>query len=151
MTLYGASSAIGVGLDYLYGADHAKIMMLLILMIVMDWVSGIASSIKNKMYRSQWGIQGVLRTLFILMFPAAAALMDNMVGTPGFIFYAITTGLIYHTFNSVVANIARSGWDKWIPKQILNMLQSEIEAKNKRYEKQTKEKNTIENETENNL
>lgn len=140
ITIYGISSAVGVGLDFMYGENHAQVMMLLIILIVMDWLSGIACSIKHQTYQSQWGIQGILRTVMILMFPSAAAMLDSMIGTPGFIFYAMTTGLMYHTLNSIIANIARAGWEKWIPSQILKMLATEIEAKNKRYERQSKEK-----------
>ncbi|WDI05089.1 phage holin family protein (plasmid) [Paenibacillus urinalis] len=128
--------------ETVYGGGEERKFMIAIyaFFIFMDWISGIAASKKDGSYSSEYGINGVLRTLFILCFPAAANMLDYVLNTPGVIFYFVTTGLIFHTFNSLTANSVRAGWEKWIPNSIINFVQSEIENKSNRSSKNTEEK-----------
>jgi toxin secretion/phage lysis holin len=131
-------TAVGVGImlapyiDFFYGADRQRIFYALIIVIFLDWLSGIRASIKDKTYSSEYGINGVFRTLFILFFPALANLLDQAMNTPGFLFYGVSFGLIYHTWDSVTANSIRAGWGKYIPKSVIDFVSSELEAKSKR-------------------
>jgi phage-related holin len=117
---------------FFYGTGRTDVMAALAIVTLLDWITGIAASIKDKTYTSQYGISGILRTLVVFMFPAMANFLDNAFGTPGFLFYGVTFGLIYHTWQSMTANAARTGWNKFIPKQILDFVGSEIEAKARR-------------------
>ncbi len=111
------------------GEDRRLLIGVYAFFIFMDWVSGIAASKKDGSYSSEYGINGMLRTLFILCFPAAANMLDYILHTPGVVFYFVTSGLIFHTFNSMTANSVRAGWEKWIPNNVIQFVRSEIENK----------------------
>jgi phage-related holin len=122
-------ATLGPIITKIYGKDHTYIMILFFAIIIHDWVTGIAASIKDKTYSSEYGIRGVFRTLYISTYPALGNLIDIVLGTPGFMFHAITFGLIYHYWKSGVANAVRAGLDKWIPDSVINLVESEIKAK----------------------
>ncbi|WP_138755131.1 phage holin family protein [Paenibacillus sinopodophylli] len=127
--------AAGVGavaapwIDLIYGEGRFIPISLLLTAIVMDWITGIAASLRDETYSSEYGRHGILRTIFILAFPFLANLLDMMLGTPGLLFYAITLGLVYHTWQSLTANAYRAGWGKWIPDTIIKHIESELKAK----------------------
>ncbi|QHW35861.1 phage holin family protein (plasmid) [Paenibacillus rhizovicinus] len=129
-----AGAAIGSFAETIYGTgeDRMSLIGIYAFFIFMDWISGIAASRKDGTYASEYGINGILRTIFILCFPAAANMLDFVFHTPGVFFYGVTSGLIFHTWNSLTANSVRAGWEKWIPKAIINSVQSEIKAKQTR-------------------
>jgi toxin secretion/phage lysis holin len=116
-------------LELIYGKDHTLVVLLLILIIIHDWIMGIAASIKDKTYSSEYGIKGIFRTIYICLYPALGNFVDYVLGTPGFLFHAITFGLCYHYWKSGVANAARAGLDKWIPEHLIKLVESEIQAK----------------------
>lgn len=127
-------AVFGTLVETVYGSGDERTILIGIyaFFIFMDWISGIAASKKDGTYTSEYGINGILRTLFILCFPAAANMLDYMFHTPGAFFYFVTTALIYHTFNSMTANTVRAGWEKWIPSVLIKSVQSEIENKQSR-------------------
>lgn len=116
--------------QYLYGTDRMDILVLLFCMICLDWITGVRASKKDKTYSSEYGLSRIPRTLFLFALPAIANLLDKVMGTPGFLFYGVTFGLIYHTWNSLAANAHRAGWP--MPKSIVNLVGSEIKAKAER-------------------
>ncbi|MGG1635016.1 phage holin family protein [Paenibacillus sp. NRS-1760] len=116
-------------IDSIYGGGRLIPIALLIAVIVLDWITGIAASHKDKTYSSEYGMFGVLRTLFLLALPVLAKLLDSMLSMPGLFFYAITLGIIYHTWQSLTANAYRAGWEKWIPKSVIEHIDSELKAK----------------------
>ncbi|TPG70782.1 holin [Brevibacillus laterosporus] len=125
----GIGSLVLPWIDFLYGSGRHQLLIALFLIIATDWITGIAASIKDGTYSSEYGISGVFRTIFILFFPVLANVLDNALQTPGFLFFGVTFGLIYHTWASVTANTIRAGWEKWIPKKVMNFVGSELEAK----------------------
>lgn len=124
---FGAT--VGPVLELFYGSGRTSVILALYAVIILDWVTGIAAAHKDDTFTSDYGIKGILRTIFILAFPALANILDHAMGTPGFLFYAVTFGLIYHTYISLTANAARAGWEKWIPQSVLRFVGSEIKAK----------------------
>jgi len=129
------SGVFAYWVEVFYGAGSFKKVgiAILLMLIFMDWVSGIAAAKKDKTYNSQYGINiGTLRTLFVLCLPALGNMLDSWMETQGVIFLAITGGLIYHYWQSATANAYRAGWEKWIPKKVIKFVESEIEAKNER-------------------
>lgn len=130
----GAIAAVGAALspwiDALYGEGRLTIFIALFAAIGLDWISGVSAAHKDKTYASHYGLlRGVPRTLFLLSFPILANLFDTVMGTPGLLFYAITFGLLYHTWQSLTANAFRAGWSKWIPEYVVKMVDSELKAK----------------------
>lgn len=136
----GAVAGSVVEIVYGGGEDRKLMIGVYAFFIFMDWISGIAASKKDGSYSSEYGINGVLRTLFILCFPAAANMLDYVLHTPGVVFYFVTSGLIFHTFNSLTANSVRAGWEKWIPKSVITFVQSEIENKMNRAQNKQEDK-----------
>ena len=135
----GIAAAIGAVLapifQYFYGTGRTDIVVVLLLCIALDWITGIqAAKKKDKTYSSEYGLSRIPRTLFLLTLPAVANLLDRVMATPGFLFYGVTFGLIYHTWNSLTANAHRAGWP--VPKAIVNMVATEIKAKSERAIKQ---------------
>lgn len=138
--------------EFLYGEGEVvkAIMTALIFFIVMDWISGIRASKKDDSYGSEYGIDGVFRTFFILLLPAGGHLLDRIFGSPSIIFGAFGLGVLYHIIQSMTANSIRAGWGKWIPDWILTQLtdwvRSEIEAKIARANKRREVKEMMSNE-----
>lgn len=130
----GIAATIGAFLAptflYLYGTGRTDILVVLFVMNALDWVTGIAAAKKDYTYSSEYGLSRIPRTLFLLALPAVANLLDKVMGTPGFLFYGVTFGLIYHTWTSLTANAHRAGWP--MPKSIENLVGSEIKAKAER-------------------
>lgn len=126
----GAAAAPWIAL--IYGEGRLIPILLLTAAIALDWITGIAASHKDDVYSSEYGRQGVMRTLFLLALPVLANLLDRMMGTPGLFFYAITLGIIYHTWQSLTANAYRAGWGRWIPKAVIAHIDSELKAKMER-------------------
>lgn len=138
----GAFASIGLVLgpliNYFYGDGRGNFIVALSLVIIMDWIAGIAASRKDGTYTSEYGIEGILRTIVILMLPAAANLLDGILQTPGLLFYVVIFGLIYHIFQSLTANLVRAKWDRWIPSKMVEHVTSEIRAKTIRAESRKK-------------
>ncbi|QRG68615.1 phage holin family protein [Brevibacillus choshinensis] len=116
--------------QYFYGSDRLDILVVLLSMISLDWVTGVYASKKDNTYSSEYGLSRIPRTLFLVALPAIANLLDRVMGTPGFLFFGVTFGLIYHTWTSLTANAHRAGWP--IPKSIVTLVGSEIKAKAER-------------------
>lgn len=139
----GVFAAIGViiapVIEYLYGDGSGKVITLLFLVIAMDWITGIVAANKDGVYTSEYGIEGVFRSIVILLIPAAANYIDQIFDTPGSIFYGTAFALIYHNWKSMTANAVRAKWDKWIPATVINRVLSEVEAKASRAKKRKRE------------
>ena len=116
--------------NYLYGNERRDILVVLLVMIALDWLTGVYASKKDLTYSSEYGLSRIPRTLFLIALPAVANLLDRVLGTPGFLFFGVTFGLIYHTWTSLTANAHRAGWP--IPEAIVNLVGSEIKAKAER-------------------
>jgi phage-related holin len=126
-------SEIGASLvpwiNTVYGEDRMLPLALLLVAIILDWITGMASSQKDTRYSQEYGKLGVLRTLFLLVLPMFAKLLDSMLGMPGLFFYAITIGLIYKTWQSLTVNAYRAGWGKWIPSSVIHYIDNELKGK----------------------
>ncbi|WP_188068591.1 phage holin family protein [Brevibacillus brevis] len=116
--------------QYFYGKDRQDILIVFLFLIALDWITGISASKRDKSYSSEYGISRIPRTLFLIALPAVGNMLDRVMGTPGFLFYGVTFGLIYHTWTSLTANAHRAGWP--MPKSIENLVGSEIKAKAER-------------------
>lgn len=126
-------SEIGASLvpwiNTIYGEDRMLPLALLLVAIVLDWITGMAASQKDSRHSQEYGKLGVLRTLFLLVLPMFAKLLDSMLGMPGLFFYAITIGIIYKTWQSLTVNAYRAGWGKWIPSSVIQYMDNELKGK----------------------
>lgn len=128
------ASGVGGFLTWMYGGTTYNLLCMaaLTLIIAFDWISGSVASKKDGSYASVYGLQGLTRTLVMLLLPVFGVLMDQIFSMPNLIFLLFWGGLMYHTMNSMTANFTRAGWDKLIPNWAIEYVASEIESKIKR-------------------
>ncbi|PEU16777.1 phage holin family protein [Bacillus sp. AFS019443] len=126
------SGGLGTVLSLIYGKTNLIWVSILMMVVGLDWITGSKASKLDGTYSSQYGIEGIARTVVLFLLPCLAHMFDIAFKLPDFFFYMVTGGLIYHIFNSFTANCVRVGWDKWIPTWLLESVASEIEAKIKR-------------------
>ncbi|OBZ08590.1 phage holin family protein [Bacillus sp. FJAT-26390] len=139
----GIGAALAPWVSLIYGDGRLIPILLLIIVIGLDWVTGISAAKKDTVFSSEYDLkQGVPRTIFLLSLPALANLLDSMLGVPGLLFYGITLGIIYHTWQSLTANAYRAGWEKWIPKSVIEHIDSELQAKVERATKRSGSRDT---------
>lgn len=139
----GSAGAIFVpAFHFLYGEGSIRYlaMLLFVLLITMDWIAGYRASKKDGSYASEYGIAGAFRTAFMLLMPATGHLVDGIFGLPGIAFGFLTVAFGLHIWRSMTANVARAGWDKWVPNWALDMVADEIEHKISRAIKRKREK-----------
>lgn len=131
--------------EFLYGEGEVvrAMMTALLFFIVLDWISGIRAAKKDHSYTSEYGIDGVFRTFFIILLPAGGHLLDKALGAPSIIFGLLVTGILYHVIQSMTANAIRAGWGSHFPEWLLTKLtdwvRDEIEAKIARAERRREE------------
>lgn len=137
------SGGLGTLINLLYGKANLIWVGIYCWIIMLDWITGSKASKLDGTYSSQYGIEGITRTVVLLSLPALAHLFDIALKLPDFFFFMVVGGLSYHIFNSFAANCARIGWERWIPAWLLESVASEIQAKiqrsDARKEKQNKQ------------
>ena len=146
-TVFGAAGAIVAPVfSQLYGEGKVVTTSatILVILLALDWISGVRASKKDGSYGSEYGIDGVFRTVFILLFPALAHLLDVALGLPNIFFIFVVVDLGYHILQSSTANGIRAGWGRLMPNTALNFLtkwvKSELDAKVARAEKRLMQK-----------
>lgn len=139
------SGAVGTVLSLLYGKANLLWIFILMMVVSLDWITGSKASKLDGTYSSQYGIEGIARTVVLFLLPCLAHMFDLVFKLPDFFFFMVAGGLIYHIFNSFTANCVRIGWDKWIPIWLLESVSSEIQAKIQRSDAR-KDKGVMNNE-----
>ncbi|EMK2594052.1 phage holin family protein [Bacillus cereus] len=135
------SGVLGMLISAVYGEGEVNLVLIVALsqIILVDWITGSRAAKLDGTYSSQYGIEGIARTVVLFLLPSISHLVDILFNLPNIFFCMVTGGLAYHIFNSFIANCARIGWDKWIPTSLLKSVSSEIEAKMKRSNMRQKE------------
>lgn len=130
-TLYGSSDIVRAGITVIF------------FQIVIDWIVGTSASKKDNIDTSQYGIEGIKRSIVILLLPALANFLDTFLFTQGLIVYFTLAGLSRSIMKSIIANLYRTGWTAWIPVTMLDkmvnwvkdeIVQKETRANNRRKE-----------------
>lgn len=131
---------VGVLFNFLFGVGNLIWIGILALVTLMDWISGVKASKKDGTYTSEYGKEGIYRTLIMFILPVFGNFIDIALASTlsingmefGIFFYLITGGLIYHTLMSAAANFKRAGWERWVPVKVIESVASEIQAKTQR-------------------
>lgn len=112
---------------------HFFIALVLVIFLVLDYVVGDRLSKKNGKYRSNIGIDAVIRDAVILAVVAVGWIIDQLFGTGAFVFSVLAFSFMYHSLQSFCANLYVLGWDKYFPMWLFRFLESEIKAKINKY------------------
>lgn len=120
---------LGLVFNKLYGEGGTDMMYALLILLVLDLVTGTTAAKREGVETSEYGLKGVTRVAVLASLPALMHFMDKVMDTKGFMFYAITFAIGYHTLKSFNANLVRNGWDRYIPMWLMNFLESEIQSK----------------------
>lgn len=131
------------GLLYGRGPVIQAGMTVLCFLVVIDWITGTSAAKKDNIDTSSYGIEGMRRTVVLMMVPAAAHFLDLFLLTQGFATFFTIAALARNILRSIVANLHRTGWSRWIPTELLETLvdwvSSEIEHKEARAQRRRDE------------
>lgn len=136
--LSAAAALLLTTFSMLYGGHEVTRagMMLLFLLIVIDWITGFSAAKKDQIDTSSYGIEGLYRSMVLLLLPAMAHFIDVFFYTYGVVSYFMIAALARHLLKSSVANVYRVGWTQWIPtptlETIINWVADEIAHKETR-------------------
>ena len=137
------TGTVGAFVDSLFQAKgfvmlHIYIAVLLGIVLVLDYAVGDRLAKKNKKYKSNIGIDAVIRDGMILLIVAVGWIFDQLLGTGAFVFAVLSFAFIYHNVQSFAANLYVLGWDKYFPMWLFKFLESEINAKIDKYRGESK-------------
>jgi len=138
LALGAVTGTFGAFLDAVFQAKgfmlmHMYIAALLAIIIALDYAVGDRLARKNGSYKSSVGIDAVIRDGVIFGIVAMAWIFDQLLNTGAFIFAVLSFAFIYHNLQSFAANLYVLGWDKYFPMWLFRILESEINAKIKKY------------------
>lgn len=112
---------------FLFG-DRDGLMIALIVLIVMDYISGVLAAAVEKRLSSEAGAKGIARKIFMLLIVAVANIVDINVIGDGHILKSVT--VMFYIANeciSLIENAGRLGVP--VPKKLLDVLE-QLKEKN---------------------
>lgn len=105
---------------YLVGGFDIAIQSLLIVMVV-DYLTGIASAIYNKELSSKIGLKGILKKFCYLLVVALSVVIDNLVGQSGLIRSLVIYFFVANDGLSIIENMAEMGVK--LPQKLIDALE----------------------------
>ncbi|MET3943183.1 toxin secretion/phage lysis holin [Paenibacillus sp. PvP094] len=102
------SAALGAGTGYLFGGWNMLIHLLLILVVV-DWLTGWAAAWIKHELRSRVGFEGIARKAAIFLIVTISHYIDLAWGNTGYIQDAVVFFYIANELLSVIENAGRMG------------------------------------------
>ena len=127
----GLIASIGAGLGFMFG-DFDTFLKVLLVLVVIDYVTGVMSAYILKELSSKIGFQGILKKVFLLVMVALATMIDEILNTQGIargaiIFFFIATEGLSILENAVKCGVPVPQWliDKL--KQLKNNNEKEVE------------------------
>lgn len=113
-------SVILTTIIYLVGGIDIALQCLLI-MIVLDYVSGVASAIYNKKLNSQVGLKGILKKFMYLVIVCVSVILDKIIGNTGAIRTLVIYFFVANDGISILENIGKMGIP--LPKKLIDTLE----------------------------
>lgn len=113
-------SAILTTFVYLVGGFDIAIQSLLIV-IVIDYLTGIASAIYNKELSSKIGLKGILKKISYLCVVALSVVIDKLLGQSGLIRTLVIYFFVANDGLSIVENMAEMNIK--LPKKLIDALE----------------------------
>lgn len=113
-------SVILTTLIYLLGGIDIALQCLII-MIILDYVSGVASAIYNKKLNSQVGLKGILKKFMYLVIVCVSVILDRIIGNTGAIRTLVIYFFVANDGISILENIGKMGIP--LPKKLIDTLE----------------------------
>lgn len=108
------------GIVYLLGGLDIALKSLLIIMVI-DYISGVASAIYNKKLNSKIGFKGILKKGVYLLVIALSNIIDEMLGQTGAIRTVVIYFFVANDGISIVENVAEMNIP--LPKKLIEVLE----------------------------
>ena len=105
---------------YLLGGFDIAIQSLLIV-IVIDYLTGIASAIYNKKLSSKMGFKGIIKKFCYLLVVALSVVIDNLLGQSGLIRSLVIYFFVANDGLSIIENMAEMNVK--LPQKLIDSLQ----------------------------
>lgn len=105
---------------YLIGGFDIAIQSLLIVMVV-DYLTGIASAIYNKELSSKIGFKGIIKKFCYLLVVALSVVIDNLTGQSGLIRTLVIYFFVANDGLSIIENMAEM--DVKLPQKLIDSLE----------------------------
>ena len=105
---------------YLIGGFDIAIQSLLIVMVV-DYLTGIASAMYNKELSSKIGFKGILKKFSYLCVVALSVVIDNLTGQSGLIRTLVIYFFVANDGLSIIENMAEMGVK--LPQKLIDSLE----------------------------
>lgn len=104
---------------YLLGGVDVALQCLLI-MIILDYISGIASAIYNKNLDSKIGLKGILKKFMYLVIVCVSVIIDKIVGNTGVVRTLVIYFFVANDGLSIIENMGKMGIP--LPKKLIDTL-----------------------------
>lgn len=104
---------------YLLGGVDVALQCLLI-MIILDYISGIASAIYNKNLDSKIGLKGILKKFMYLVIVCVSVIIDKIVGNTGAVRTLVIYFFVANDGLSIIENMGKMGIP--LPKKLIDSL-----------------------------
>ena len=105
---------------YLLGGFDVALQSLLIVMVV-DYLTGIASAIYNKELSSKTGFKGIIKKFCYLLVVALSVVIDNLTGQSGLIRTLVIYFFVANDGLSIIENMAEMGVK--LPQKLIDSLE----------------------------
>lgn len=114
------SSVILTTFIYLVGGFDIAIQSLLIVMVI-DYLTGIASAIYNKELSSKTGFKGIIKKFSYLLVVALSVVIDNLLGQSGLIRSLVIYFFVANDGLSIIENMAEMNIK--LPQKLIDALE----------------------------
>ena len=108
ITLNNIMSVILTTFIYLLGGVDVALQCLLV-MIILDYISGIASAIYNKNLDSKIGLKGILKKFMYLVIVCVSVIIDKIVGNTGVVRTLVIYFFVANDGLSIIENMGKMG------------------------------------------
>lgn len=108
ITLNNIMSVILTTFIYLLGGVDVALQCLLV-MIILDYISGIVSAIYNKNLDSKIGLKGILKKFMYLVIVCVSVIIDKIVGNTGVVRTLVIYFFVANDGLSIIENMGKMG------------------------------------------
>lgn len=114
------TSVLLTSIIYLLGGMDIALKSLIIIMMI-DYITGIASAIYNKKLSSKIGFKGIIKKFSYLCIVALSVVIDNLIGQNGVIRTLVIYFFVANDGLSIIENMAEM--DIKLPKKLVDSLE----------------------------